>query len=135
MALGLLGAVLGSIAGLFVLGADGVSSGRITSEALSGARTILEEMHDWRIDQLYGNFGLDGLSSSYLIDTRSNPNTDEWQAELSQKYPGAFAIIEIVSLEPSSPNLADSTQVRVTVTVRWAEGARNRSVRLSMVRI
>jgi len=135
MALGLLGAVMGSIAGLFVIGASGVNSGRTVSQALSGARTIVEEMQDWRFDELHENFGLDGTASSYLIDTRGNGDTAEWQAELSETLPGAFATIELVSLEPGSPYLKDSTQVRVTVTIRWSEGTRNRSVRLAMVRI
>jgi len=135
LALGLLGAVMGSIAGLFVLGAGGVNRGRTASEALAGARTMIEQMESWRFDELYEEFGLDGAASSYLIDTRDNSHAAEWQAELVDKLPTAFAIIEIVSLEPDAPYLKDSRQVRVTVTIRWSEGTRNRNVRLTTVRI
>lgn len=47
LALGMLAAVLVSTTGLLVMGSYQTKSGRTASEALSVARTILEEMQGW----------------------------------------------------------------------------------------
>ena len=135
LAMGLLAGVLGSIAGLFVIGASGVKSGRSASEALSVAHTVIEEMQGWDLEQLYLEYGLDGSASSYIVDTRSNADAAKWQVLLDENLSSAYATIAIASLEPSSPALQLSSQIRVMVTIYWAENTRQRKVRLGTVRM
>jgi hypothetical protein len=135
LALGLMAGVLGSIAGLFVLGAGGVQSGRSASAALAGARTIMEEIEGWNVQQVYQQFGLSGTASSYLVDTRTNSYAGKWQPPLDEGLGDSHATIAIASLEPGGPPLQDSWQVSVIVTVHWREGTRDRSVRLGTVKM
>jgi type II secretory pathway pseudopilin PulG len=135
LALGLMAGVLGSVAGLFVLGAGGVQSGRTASAALAGARTIMEEIEGWNVQQVYRQFGLSGSASSYLVDTRTNGFADKWQPPLGERLGDSHATIAIASLEPGAPPLEDSWQVSVMVTVYWKEGTRTRSVRLGTVKM
>jgi Tfp pilus assembly protein PilV len=134
LALGLMAGVLGSLAGLFVIGVGGVHSGRHASEALSIGRNIVEDMRGWQFQQLYEEFGFDGAASSYTVDTRTNPDASAWQAELSERL-GGHATITIAAIDAGSPALASSTQARLEVIVHWAEGSRHRRVRLSVVRM
>lgn len=135
LALGLMAGVLVSIAGLFVVGAGQVRSGRTASEALAVARTVLEDMEGWSFHQSYGNYGYDGSASSYSADTRTNSYASKWQTSLSDKLYNSYATISIASLDPGSPALASSSQLRVMVTVFWQEGQRQRSIRLGTVRM
>jgi type II secretory pathway pseudopilin PulG len=134
LALGLIGGVLGAVAGLFVIGAKGVDSGRCASEALSIARNIVEEVRGGGFRQMYEQFGLDGAANSYTVDTRTNANASEWQAELSQKLNGHATII-LTAIDAGAPPLNSSAQVRLEVTVHWDEGSRHRTVRLTAVRM
>jgi len=133
LALGLMAGVLGSVAGLFILGAGGVQSGRNTTTALAGARTIIEEVRSWEVQEICGELGLSGTAGSYVVDTRSNSFASKWQPELASKLGHGYATISLASLEPGNPALEDSAQMRVTVTVHWEEGVRNREVRLGTV--
>jgi hypothetical protein len=135
LALGLLACVLGSVAGLFVIGAGQVKSGRGASVALAAARSITEEMQGWGHEQLYSTFGLDGCAPSYVVDTRSYAAAAAWQADLSEALPGGYATIAIASLEPGSPDLDESSQVRLMITVHWSEGQRERKVRVGSVKM
>ena len=131
IALGLMVGVLASVAGLFVLGAGQVKSGRTATEALSVAQTILEEMQSWGFAQMYSNYGLDGTSTSYVVDTRTNSYASKWQPTLDQRFLNGYATIEIIALDPGATNLAGSHQRRILITIFWDEGQRHRSVVLS----
>ena len=115
LAMGLMAFVLGSIAGLFVIGAGQVRSGRAASEALAVAHSMVEEMQGWPVSEVYSRYGCDGGLDSDL--------------------PGAEVSVTVTPLEPTATILAESRQLRVQVTVRWAEGSRNRRIRLATVRI
>jgi len=134
LALGLIAGVLGSVAGLFVMGAGGVHSGRHASEALAAAQTIIEEMRGWGFQQTYGEFGFDGSAAAYAVDSRVNPAAAAWQSELDRKLDG-WAAIEIAAIDSGGPALRDCTQMRIEVTVHWTEGSRQRNVRLHAVRM
>ncbi len=134
LAMGLLGAVLGSIAGLFTIGATQVKSGRNASEALVVARSIVEEMHGWSFQQLYEVYSFSGSSGSLEADTRTNGFASKWQVILDEDLSNAYAKIFVSALEPGG-TLATSSQVRVMVTVFWEEGPRKRRVRLATVRM
>lgn len=135
LALGLMGAVLGAIAGLFVIGAGGVKSGRNASEALAVARSMIEDMECWGPRQVYLEYGCDGGLSSCVANSNVDTELAEWQARLEEKLPDAHATVAVASLEPSSPPLSESVQVRVMVTIYWNEGSRARKVRLGTVRM
>ena len=134
LALGLLGMVLGSIAGLFTIGASQVKSGRKASEALVVARSIMEEMQGWSFQQLYGVYSFDGSGGLIQVDTRDSGFASKWQPALDECSCNAYAIIVILALEPGT-NLANASQVRLAVTVSWEEGRRNRKIRLGTVRM
>ncbi len=134
LAMGLLGLVLGSIAGLFTVGATQVKSGRNASEALVVARSIVEEMHGWSFRQLYEVHSFDGSASSFVADTRTSAFASKWQDALDEHLCNAYATIAVSALEPGA-NLANSSQVRLMVTVYWEQGPRKRKVRLGTVRM
>ena len=141
VALALLAGVLISIAGLFIIGARQVESGRESTEALSVARGIIEQINKWGFHQTYELFGADGTATSYSFDTRTitDPPTTgmaKWQPMLNDKIPGSYATIAITSLGPGTPPTLDTTRaMRVVVTVRWAERLRQRQVQLATVRM
>jgi prepilin-type N-terminal cleavage/methylation domain-containing protein len=137
VALGLLAAALISIAGLFVVGARQVVSGRNSSLALAAARTMLEETSRWSLRQSYRLFGFDGAATSYSVDTRTNGYAARWQPLLSPALAGGYATIEIQALGPgpAPPNLSAAGAIRLLVTVSWDEGPRHRSARLGTVRM
>jgi hypothetical protein len=134
LALGLIAGVLGSVAGLFVMGAGGVHSGRRATEALAAAQTIIEEMRSRGFHQTYEEFGFDGSAAAYVIDTRVNSRAAAWQSELDGRL-GGWAEIEIGAIDAGGPLLRDCTQMQVRVTVHWTEGTRQRSVQLHAVRM
>jgi len=139
LALGLLGGVLISIAGMFILSERQVKSGKTATQALAVARTITEEITGWGFRQTYQVFGSDGAATSYTYDTQVNSYAAKWQTMLDDSLElGSHATILVASVEPSggggAPALNVARAIRVTVTVFWAEGARNRSVRVMTVR-
>jgi type II secretory pathway pseudopilin PulG len=135
LAMGLLAGVLGSIAGLFIVGAGQVESGRNATEALAAARSIVEETQSWGFQQLYEGLGSDGQTDSYDVDTKDSADLADWQALFCNTLPRGHATISIASLEPGAPFLADSSQLRIVVTVHWEEGTRSRRVSLGTVRM
>jgi prepilin-type N-terminal cleavage/methylation domain-containing protein len=141
VALALLAGVLISIAGMFVIGARQVESGRESTEALSVARGIVEQINKWGFHQTYELFGADGSAATYTFDTRTitDPPTTgmaKWQPMLTEKIPGSYATISVSSLGPGAPPALSATRaMRVVVTVRWAEQLRQRQVQLATVRM
>lgn len=133
LAIGLLAGVLGSVAGMFVLGAGSVKRGRNSTEALAITRSIVEEMQSWRPHDLHANFGCDATLTSCVIQTDTAPGGEQWQQRISDAFGNASATISISSLNPGFPPLETSTQFRVLVTTNWKEGSRARKVRLGTV--
>lgn len=137
LALGLLGSVLISIAGLSVLGARQLASGRASTLALGTAASILERMEGSSLKQTYEGFGLDGSEASQRVDSRLDPLAVGWRSELDAALRGADLEIELASVEPGgpAPPLIRARAVRVVVRVRWREGARCRALELATVRL
>jgi len=133
LAIGLLAGVLGSVAGMFVLGAGSVKRGRSVTEALAITRSITEEMQGWRPHDLYATFGCDETMTSCVIETNVDSGGEQWQQRISEAFGDGHARISIASLNPGFPALADSTQFRVLVTTTWQDGNRTRKVRLGTV--
>ena len=137
VAMTLLAGVLISIASLFVFGERQVESGRTASEALAVARTILEEMDHWGFRQTYLQFGFNGSASTYTVDTRTNSYAARWQSVLDAKLGDARALIDIDSAGPggSTPAMSATRAIRLTVTVIWSEGPRDRRIELCAVKL
>ena len=137
VALGILGSVLISMAGLFVMAERIVHGGKHQTEALAIARNILEETNGWHFDGLYETFGLDGSASSYALDSRTQPYAAGWQAMLDQDLGSAHAEITLESVEDggSTPALRDARCIRVSVTVHWRDEQRSREVSVATVRM
>lgn len=138
LALGLMGAVLISVAGLFVLSQKQVVSGKTASEALAVGRHILEEMNGWSFRQTYQVYGFDGTATTYTVDSRTNAYAGKWQTLLDDSLErDSFATIRIDTLGPgtTTPTLAVTKAMKVTVTVNWSEGDRDRNVQVATVRM
>ncbi len=137
VAFGLLAGVLLSIAGLFTLGGRQLASGRNTTEALSVAQAIVEEIQGWGFHQTWSLFGIDGENvSAATVDTKTNSYASKWQPTLEQKLLNGYAEIEIRALgSGGAPVLAQARFIRVQVTVHWDEGSRHRQIHLATVRM
>jgi Tfp pilus assembly protein PilV len=137
LALGLLGAVLISIAGMFVVSEKQVESGKTSTEALAVARTILEEVQGLGFQQTYEVFGLDGTAATYQVASDSNAYAGKWQTTLDESIGrDSVATIDIASVAAGTPPSLDSARaIRVTVTIGWTEGERPREVVVSTVRM
>lgn len=135
LAVGLMAGVLGSVAGLFVLGAGGVRSGRNASAALAVARSMVEELQGLGVRQIPAALGCDTASGACVADSATDGELAIWQAVLDERLPGAHATVALAPLEPDAPPLKNSWQLRIVVTVRWDEGERHRRIRLGTVRM
>jgi len=138
LALGLLAGVLISVAGLFILSERQVKSGKTATQALAVARAISEEINGWGFRQTYMVFGSDGTATNYTYDTEVNSFAAKWQTLLDDGLElDSNAQITVASVPPTggaAPALNAARAIRVTVTVFWSEGDRNRSVRVMTVR-
>jgi type II secretory pathway pseudopilin PulG len=137
VALGLLAAVLISIAGLLVLGNRQVRGGRNSSQAIAVARDVLEQMGGWGFEQTYRRFGDDGSSSVLTIDSRDPGYASQWQARLDGALDDAHATITLEALPDTGPPivLSAARAIRIEVAIDWREGPRSRQVRLATVRM
>jgi len=138
LALGLMAGVLISVAGLFILSERQVKSGKTATQALAVGRAISEEINGWGFRQTYRVFGSDGTATSYTYDTEVNTFASKWQTMLDDGLElDSNANITVASVPPTgsaAPALNVARAIRVTVTVFWSEGERNRSVRVMTVR-
>jgi len=137
VALGIIGSVLISMAGLFVMAERIVHGGKHHTKALAIAWDILEETNGWHFDGLYQTFGLDGSVSGYTLDSRTQPYASGWQAMLDEDLGSAYAEIKLESLEEggSTPALRDARCIRIAVTVHWRNEQRSRQVSVATVRM
>lgn len=137
LALGLLGMSMISVAFLLTQGARSTKGGRTASEALSVGRTILEEMEGWGFHQAHLAYGYDGSAKTYTVDTRNNSYCAGWQSELDEKLEDGYGIIQLESISSgvSPPVMADTAAIRITVTVYWSEGDRDRNVTLAALKL
>lgn len=137
IALGILGGVLVSVAGLLVIGSRQVTSGRNSSEALAVARTIVEELEGWGFRQTYRGFEDPGCqpaaAAACTFDTSENAVAADWQAALEEVLNEPRAEVAVESLE--GVKLDASSGLRIRVTVYWTEGSRDREVTLTAVRL
>lgn len=137
VALGLLGGVLISMAGLLLLGNRMVTSGRSSSEALAIARDAVEEMKSWNFHQTTARFAdacdLSQVACTVDASAGTSAAAAAWQGLVDDALGNGRIEILLESLEGAA--LSAAPGLRVTVTVYWNEGTRARNVRLAMARM
>ena len=137
LAMGLLGGVMISISSMFILGGREVQSGKQTTEALSIAQDIAEEIKTFSFRGTYLFF--EGSSSDTTLQAdSSSPGdpADKWQPDLDARFHEGKALIDIIPVggPDTPPQLGSADFLRVRVTVEWLQGQRNRSVSLQTLR-
>ena len=132
IALGLLGSLLISAAGLATFGNRQILAGRSRSHALTIARTVMEEMAAWSFRQTYDRLGCSAEEAQCSVGP-GHPALESWQAQADSRVPGAKLQLLVAALDGMP--LAESRILRVTVSVAWTEGPRSRTVRLMSLRV
>ncbi len=125
IALGLLGSVLISAAGLVTLGNRQIRAGSLRSTALTIARTVLEETATWGFRAIYGRLGCSADGQQCSVEA--------WHALAESRLPGATVEVRVETLDGLS--FADARVLRLTVTVAWPDGPRTRTLRLMALRV
>lgn len=136
VSLGILGGVLLSVAGLFLIGERQVARGRDQSTALAAARTIIEEIGGWNHDATWERFDSIGDSATLTAATTdTNPSSivSKWHPFLQQALSNGRAEIRVESCDGANLSVTDA--VRVVVTVLWDESTTTRRAELAMVRL
>lgn len=132
VALGLLGSLLLSVAGLVTTGSRQIHSGGLRSRALAVAHTVAEELAGWSFRQSFEAFGCAGHAPLCRVDPDALPPA--WPELAAETLPQAGLAV-VVSAIDGGRGLADSRALRITVTVSWREGRRPRSVSLLWLQI
>jgi type II secretory pathway pseudopilin PulG len=138
LALGLLGAVLVSIASLFIIGGKRVAQGRERTEAVSAGTHIMETLDNMSYRGLYTNFSSasdPGAAAGPLsIDSRSHTValTLGWQNLIDEKLENGFAIVTIERL--GGTDFRTARGIRARTTVYWDDLNRTRNITLETVR-
>ena len=132
IALGLLGTLLISAAGLITFGNRQIRAGSSRSRALTIARTVMQEMATWNFRQTYDRLGCSGDQPQCSVSP-SHPALESWQAMADSRVPQATVEILVEALDGMP--LADSRSLRLSVSVAWLEGARFRTLRLMSLRV
>jgi len=131
VALGLLAGAIVSTAALIVVGSRQVASAGRASRALAAAVSLVERLESRGFERSWSSLECDGREPICRVDSRG-PAVLAWSDVLAAAPPGARAEISIRALD--SNFLEGARAIRVTVVLRWSEGARRRSVRLVTIR-
>jgi len=132
IAMGLIGAMLVSVAGLLAAGNRQVAGGARASRALALARSILEDLDRRGFDRVHGGLGCDGARAVCLVASGS-PAVEIWRARADDDLPGLRIEVRVEAVGTSS--LRTAASLRVEVWLGWREGLRPRQIRLSTLRV
>jgi hypothetical protein len=132
IAMGLLAGLLVSVAGLLTLGNRHVRGGARASQALTVARTVLEDLEVVGYDRAYRSLGCDGALPACRAAS-GQPVVAAWHelAETDLHAPRVEVRIEALG----AISLDGARALRITVTVGWREGLRERRVQLTTLRV
>lgn len=151
VAIGIAGALLVSVGGLFVAGSRSVRSGRELTRAVVLAKSALEDVEGWPYLRLSAQAGASDTdtTASWTTDdanptfgggpediARMAATADDWRQRVQTELPQGVLIYEVDGLRgfptESSDGLAPfqaARMSRVGITVSWVEpGGRARSV-------
>ena len=132
IALGLLGSLLISAAGLVTVCNRQIRAGSLRTKALTIARTVTEEMATWSFRQTYESLGCSAEQLQCTVGP-ADPAVRSWQALAESRVSGATVEVLVAALDRLP--LGDSRALRVTVSVAWLEGSRSRTLRLMLLRV
>ena len=132
IALGLLGSLLISAAGLVTFGNRQIRAGSLRSQALTIARSVMEEMATWSLHQTYDRLGCSADQLQCSVGP-GHPAAEPWQALAESRVSGATVEVLVAALDGMP--LADSRALRFTFSVAWLEGPRSRTLRLLSLRV
>lgn len=135
LAIGILGGVLVSIAGMYIMGGRQVKAGKTMTVATSIAHDIMESFDGLSFSALYTSTGAAATDTSrtVLSNVTGSP-INPWHAEIAQKLEGGLASVTVLPLGSGTPNFGAATAIRMTVTMTWNELGRPQAVSLSTVR-
>jgi type II secretory pathway pseudopilin PulG len=128
VALGILAGVLVSVASLFVLGGQRVSSGRHMTEATAIASDILEEINQMG-SQVTGIFPSCTTATGCTVATDTDSFASaQWQSLIDQTLFQGRAEITLTPIggPTSPPDFSSAEGLRVRVEVLWMEGTNQR---------
>lgn len=158
VAVGVTSSILLSIAGLFVMGAKQVQSGRFLTSATQAGLTLAEEMQTWHQRDLWGilNGQPADTSVTWSSDTANpvwdNANADlatdyalilnRWRDQVSDAVPrSGFSLTfdgfenRPVGADDGTCAFEDARFVRGELTIFWTEGSgRNREVTFNLLK-
>jgi len=123
IALGLLTALLVSVAGLMLAGNRQAAAGAHASQALALAQTVVEQLESRSFRQTWESLGCDGADA----ECRVAPDLPAARLPL--------LAVEVAVAALGGPSLERAVLLRVTVTVSWREGSRPRRLRLATLRV
>jgi hypothetical protein len=124
IALGLLTALLVSVAGLMLAGNRQAAAGAHASQALALAQTVVEQLESRSFGQTWKSLGCDGAGT----ECRTAPDLP------GERYL-PFLAVEVALEALGGPSLETAVLLRVTVTISWREGPRPRCLRLATLRV
>ena len=132
IALGLLAGMLISVAGILSLGNRQVAGGGRATRALAVARSTLESLEVYAYHRTYERLGCDGARDVCRVATgQSIPGSWDQFARVNLPHARVELCIEAVG----ASSLDAASALRLTVRVRWREGLRFRTLRLTTVRV
>ena len=135
IAIGVLSAVLLSIASMFILGGRQVKAGKTITEATALCQDIMEQFDKESFTALYTNLGAATTDTTKtVLSTTTGSYLVPWQAEIIRKLSSGVASATIDAIGPGTPNFGAATGIKITVTLSWNELGRAQSVKLSTVR-
>ncbi len=132
IALGLLGSMLISAAGLATFGNRQIRAGRSRSQALTIARSVAEQMRAWSFRETYARLGCSPEQALCSVGP-GHPAAEAWQSVAESRLPGATVRVLVAALDGAP--LARSRVLRVSVSVAYVEGLRPRAVHLMLLRV
>ena len=132
IALGLLTALLVSVAGLMLAGNRQAVAGAHASQALALAQTVIEQLESRSFRQSWKSLGCDGAAVECRV-AADRPAVAAWRRVAERDLPLPAVRVTLVALGGDS--LETAGLLRVTVTVSWREGPRPRRLRLGTLRV
>jgi Tfp pilus assembly protein PilV len=135
IAIGVLAAVLLSIASMFILGGREVKNGKTITEATTLCQDLMEQFDKESFTALWTNLGAASTDvTRTVLSTATGSPVAAWQTEIARKLNNGVALVRIDAMGPGTPNFGAATGIKVTVTLSWNELGRAHNVALSTVR-
>jgi Tfp pilus assembly protein PilV len=135
IAIGVLAAVLLSIASMFILGGRQVKTGKTITEATTLVQDIMASYDQQSFVSLYTSLGAADTDTTRTVSTATTGSPiAAWQPQIDSKLAGGAATLTVDAVGNGTPNFGSAAGIKVTVAVTWSELGRPETVRLSTMR-